>query len=105
MATMGRYCKAYPVDRFQEFPGWPRHLPVQADVPEEDRYYFLQENHTVTKDIFLEDVVFGDITDEWRRFCRETLTFEVPEDIPEAPAQAAAEPRDAEPATAEAASR
>ena len=85
MATMGRYCKAYPAQRFQEFPGWPADLPVPEGVPEEDHYYFLQENHTVTSDIFLEDVVFGDVSEEWQRFCREVLAFEVPADIPDAP--------------------
>lgn len=80
---MGRYCKAYPADRLRQFSGWPRE--TAADVPEDERYYFLQENYTVTKDIFLEDIVFDQVSNAWRRFCHDTLAFEIPAEILDPP--------------------
>ncbi len=41
---------------------------------------FLQEDFTVTADIFIdEDVIFSDVTPDWIAFCQATLQFEVPE--------------------------
>lgn len=88
MATMGSYCKAYPAERFAEFQGWrerhdgPQEPPAesgdQADSPD-DRYLFLQENFVVTEDVFIDErVVFDDVTDEWKDFCRTALQFDVP---------------------------
>jgi hypothetical protein len=119
MATMGRYCKAYPLARFREFADWPADI-VAGDLAEGDAkppetaatsaataeaaaiggasgdassdaasndeedsldYLFLQENLVVTRDIFMdEQIVFERVTPEWEAFCRDTLSFAVPED-------------------------
>ncbi len=88
MATMGSYCKAYPISRFQEFPGWSaRPLPPVPDDGEEDDdapldepYLFLQETLVVTDGIFLDErIVFDAVTPEWTEFCHATLGFSVPE--------------------------
>lgn len=113
MSKMGRYCKAYPVERLQSFGGWTenhQHEPekeerpnsgngvsgngasgngasVHGAQPAENDYLFLQENFTVTKGIFLdEDVVFDNITPEWIDFCKNTLDFAIPADVAEADA-------------------
>lgn len=93
MATMGRYCKAYPVERLRGFAGWTPNLqnlrPAGGQAEEDTRerageltdsdYLYLQENFTVTDGIFIdENVVFGEVTPEWVDFCRETLKFEAP---------------------------
>lgn len=84
MATMGRYCKAYPIARFREFPNWPGDdvtMPTDPADGEPQDYLFLQESLVVTRDIFAdEDVVFDRITPEWEAFCRDALNFAVPED-------------------------
>jgi hypothetical protein len=117
MSKMGRYCKAYPVERLQDFGGWTgsqQREPEKEERPEsgngvsgngasgdgasghdaqptENDYLFLQENFTVTKGIFLdEDVVFDDITPQWIDFCKNTLNFEVPADVAEAGEEEAA---------------
>jgi hypothetical protein len=93
MAKMGRYCKAYPITRFREFPGWTENAQnarkvkqevggVEVDAPrpltDEDHLY-LQENLVVTDDIFLdENIIFDGTTTEWADFCKNTLKFEVP---------------------------
>src|SRR5258706_14550928 len=66
MAKMGRYLKAYPLDRLREYPGWDAAAIYAGDRP----YLYLQENYTVTQGIFLdEDVVFDRVTPEWTTFC------------------------------------
>lgn len=99
---MGRYCKAYPVTRFREYPKWKEHTanlrppddsPSSTTTPRtlgEDDFYFLQENYTVTDDIFLDQyVVFDDVTPEWVAFCTHVLEFEVPPELAEPTAAAA----------------
>jgi len=90
---MGRYCKAYYLSDFREFPGWPGHpgyqktekravdgKEVEEKRPLADRdILYLQESRVVTDGIFLdENVVFDDITPEWTEFCTKRLNFEIP---------------------------
>ena len=89
MATMGRYCKAYPLERLRAFPGWyeaagharpddgdpaagPRALTGDAVV-------YVQEDYTVTDGIFRDEhVLFDAVTPEWKTFCHDVLHFEIP---------------------------
>jgi hypothetical protein len=97
MAKMGRYCKAYPIERFREFSGWTENTqnmrrekqPGEAKDAEATEqsdgggYLFLQENYVVTDGIFLdENVIFDNTTPEWIDFCTNRLEFEVPSDEP-----------------------
>lgn len=84
---MERYCKAYPVERFQEFPGWGKKTSSPAaetatpakDEEEPARYLYLHQDYTVTDGIFSgENVVYEDLTPEWIEFCKDVLKFEVP---------------------------
>ena len=92
MANMGRYCKAYLVKRFREFDGWSENLAnlrkdrlpedSQAATPtlNDDDHLYLQENLVVTDGIFIdENVVFDQVTPEWREFTASTLNFAVPD--------------------------
>ena len=100
MANMGKYCKAYLVKRFREFPKWTENTsslrPLEEDGKEpqprnsltDDDYLFLQENFVVTDGIFLDQhVVFDTVTDEWKQFCAEILRFETPDYLRETPAE------------------
>ena len=93
MRKMGKFCKAYPIQRFREFSGWKenaanaRKETKQIDGKEtevvkeltDDDYLYLQEDFTVTDSIFLaENVIFNDVNDEWKEFCVQTLKFEIP---------------------------
>jgi len=93
MRKMGRYCKAYPIQRFREFSGWKENAEnaaketKQVDGNEieavreltDTDYLYLQEDFTVTDGIFLEEnVIYDDVTPEWKEFCLQTLKFEVP---------------------------
>jgi len=108
MAKMGRYCKAYPVSRLRQFAGWSenganlkkekqqvdgKEIEVDRELTD-DNHLYLQEDFTVTDGIFLdENVIFNDVTPEWKEFCQTELNFEVPAYDPP-PAAAAAEAAD-----------
>jgi hypothetical protein len=88
MATMGNYCKAYPINRFSVFPQWGEKAklnPVEAhseidDTSNINDYLFLQESLIVTSGVFLdEDIVFDQVTPEWEEFCKNELGFEIPD--------------------------
>lgn len=99
MKKMGKYCKAYPIETLKRFGGWTDslELPSRTDVGggekqdnnegDKDKkdelalrnYVFIQEDYTVTRDIFIdEEVVLAEVTPEWTEFCRQELHFEVP---------------------------
>lgn len=74
---MERYCKAYPVERFEEFPGWGKKNVSKGE--ESAKYLYLHQDYTVTDGIFSgENVVYEDLTPEWIEFCQNALRFEVP---------------------------
>ena len=88
MKNMGKYCKAYEIEKLMAFPGWAENVKdVEApasrngetvDEQAPATFYYLQENYTATDGIFLdENVVFDAVTPEWVEFCRDKLKFEV----------------------------
>lgn len=92
---MGRYCKAYHARMLRDFSGWSENLANlrpekrtengrETEVPRsalaDDDILYLQENYIVTDGIFKdENVVFEAVTEEWKRFCAESLDFRIPE--------------------------
>lgn len=99
MGKMGLYCKAYPIERFQEFSKWQEQAKAipplinpesgqETAQAEENilhgRFLFLQENFTVTQSIFLdEQIIFDQVTDDWKDYYRNVLEFEVPSEVAE----------------------
>ena len=101
---MSNYCAAYEARNFRKFPGWTenaanvRKEKQEVDGKEveverkldDDSILYLHESYIVTDDIYNDEhVIFDNVTDEWKRFCHETLSFEVPVyepiEIPRAP--------------------
>jgi hypothetical protein len=93
MATMGKYCKAYLLKQLRQFSQWTERLEnVRKDKQEvdgkevevareltDDDFLYLQENYVVTDGIFLdENIIFDNVTAEWKEFCHQTLGFEIP---------------------------
>ena len=80
---MGKYCKAYPIERFQAYDGWSEKgrdnsETTNGDSPDAE-FFYLQENYVVTDGIFKnENVVFDNVTDAWKSFCHDVLKFEIP---------------------------
>ena len=91
---MGRYCKAYPITRFRAYSAWSeksenvrpdrqivdgKEVDVPRELTDEDHLY-LQENYVVTDGIFKgENVIFDDVTPQWREFCEKELEFRIPD--------------------------
>ncbi|MBN3942872.1 hypothetical protein [Nostoc sp. NMS9] len=93
MATMGKYCKAYSLKKLREFSQWTEcakntrreNKSVEGKEVEsnrqltDDHFLYLQENYLVTDGIFKdENIIFDNITPEWKEFCHKTLAFEIP---------------------------
>jgi len=93
MTTIGKYCKAYSLKKLREFSQWNERIEnikkekkqisgKEVDVPREltdDDFLYLQENYVVTDGIFKdENIIFDNITPEWKEFCHNTLEFEIP---------------------------
>jgi hypothetical protein len=107
---MGNYCKAYLAQQFRQYSGWTenkanvrkekkeidgKEVEVDRDL-DDDSILYLQENYIVTDGIFKdENIIFENVTDDWKHFCTETLAFEIPVyepiEIPKAP-EAEAQP-------------
>ena len=93
MAEMGKYCKAYLAKQFREYPNWTekkenvrkekkevdgKEVEVEREL-NDDSILYLQENYVVTDGIFKdENIIFDDVTDDWKSFCHSTLAFEIP---------------------------
>lgn len=91
MAIMGKYCKAYPVKKLREFTQWTEYSQntrkeknnnhesgVNRRLTNDD-FLYLQENYIVTDGIVKdENIIFDNVTPEWKRFCQKNLAFEVP---------------------------
>ncbi|WP_414582638.1 hypothetical protein [Scytonema sp. PCC 10023] len=93
MATMAKYCKAYSLKKLRQFDQWMENLEntrkekQQLDGKEvevkrvltDDDFLYLQENYIVTDGIFKdENIIFDNVTPEWKEFCQKTLAFEIP---------------------------
>ena len=88
MAEMGKYCKAYLAKQFRQYPGWSENAAnVRKEKKEvevdrqlnDDSILYLQENYVVTDGIFKDqNIIFDNVTDDWKQYCHEKLAFEIP---------------------------
>lgn len=97
--TSREYCKAYYLKDLRQFPGWPaNHQASSKEAPsaatgsngnngeaaleDEEEVAFLHSDLTVTKSMWREvDVIFDQVTPEWKQFCENVLKFKVVEDL------------------------
>lgn len=93
MAIMGNYCKAYSLKKLRQFSQWTEHAEntrkenKEIDGKEfevnrkltDDDFLYVQENYVVTDGIFQDkNIIFDNVTSEWKDFCNKTLQFEIP---------------------------
>jgi hypothetical protein len=92
MATMGKYCKAYPIAKLRQFSQWTEYgenvrketkeidgkeVEINRELTDND-FLYLQENYVVTDGIFQdENIIFDKVTLEWKDFCHNILMFEI----------------------------
>jgi hypothetical protein len=93
MAIMGNYCKAYSLKTLRKFDEWAEYSEnirkekqevdgkdVEVNrISTDDDFLYLQENYVVTDGIFKdENIIFDNVTPEWKEFCQKNLGFEIP---------------------------
>lgn len=85
---MPSYQHAYRLGQIRRFAGWKESPALLAEDAtdelrgplEDDTVVFLHEDLSVTGTCFADShVLFDEVTDAWRLFCRETLQFVVPD--------------------------
>src|SRR5262249_24608460 len=78
-----KYSKAYHLRSLRDFSGW-KEISGQADQHSlsDDDVVFIHQDHTVTKSMWHdENVIFNQVTPEWREFCANKLEFKAPTDL------------------------
>jgi hypothetical protein len=80
-----KYCAAFHLEELRGYPAW-KEQPVKAGdngaEPAGDEVVFLHQDYSVTKSIWPgEGVVFDDVTEQWKDYCRTRLKFAVPDDL------------------------
>jgi ankyrin repeat protein len=89
--TKRKYCMAVHLKDLRQFPNWKENNVAAntngngsgADQALSDSsIVYLHENFVVTKSIWHEEnVIFDDVTREWKHFCTTVLKFRVPDDL------------------------
>ena len=73
------YCKAYVLKELRRFPAW---ADSAHNGLTDDDTVFLHQDFTVTRSVWHdEDVIFSQVTPEWRTFCADVLKFKAPDDV------------------------
>jgi hypothetical protein len=84
-----KYCAAYPLEELRRYPAWPAAEGsgaasdgVQPVDPADSEVVFIHQDYKVTKSIWPdESVLFSDVTEQWKDYCRNELKFSVPDDL------------------------
>lgn len=89
------YFASYHLGELRRYPAWAENRPDGRDgnpgatngqphdgaLPDEE-VVFLHQDYIVTKSIWRdEDVIFNDVTEQWKDYCRNELQFAVPDDL------------------------
>ena len=95
MAQNSPYCKAYLASSFRAFPSWTektdklrkgkkvvdgKEVEFDRTLIEDGDILYLHDSYVVCDGIFNdENIVFDNVTEEWKNFCKQTLGFSIPE--------------------------
>ena len=87
------YCKAYRLEELRRFEHWSEsrinwktadeteNHASDAEIPDDD-VVFIHQDYMVTESIWPnENVIFENVTPQWRDFCNTVLGFKVPDDL------------------------
>jgi hypothetical protein len=94
-ASDRKYCMAYHLGDLRRYSQWTESKLEAGDAskaagdqngqPEslsDEDVVFLHQDYTVTKSIWPgEDVIFADVTEQWKDFCNNELRFAVPDNL------------------------
>lgn len=74
---MRNYCKAYLLGDLRRYPGWPER--GSGDWADDSVVYIWDDFTVVRNPMQINEMPLLDAADEeWERFCRDELAFEVP---------------------------
>lgn len=77
-ASARNYCTAYYLGDLRRYPDWTS----DAHDLKDDDVVFLHQDYTVTRLMWAgEDVLFNDVTEQWKKFCNNELRFAVPDSL------------------------
>lgn len=91
-----KYCKAYPLSKLRQYAGWSENTinwqengnnngangSSNDHVFNDEDIVFLHQDYTVTQSMWHnENVIFNQVTPEWKEFCTDTLQFKVLDDL------------------------
>jgi hypothetical protein len=80
---MRKYCKAYHLKDLRQFADWTEKSEEHEEELTDESVVYLWDDFTVVRSPVIPDkgLLFDTITPEWQAFCKETLQFEIPEDL------------------------
>jgi hypothetical protein len=80
MPTLSAYCKAYLESQLVSYSSWnAKQVPTESPAEDVEAVVFVHDDYVVTRGIYRDDgIVFDDVTEEWKAFCKEQLGFSIP---------------------------
>lgn len=75
---MKQYCRAYLLADLRRFPAWS----PEGGLPGDTVVYLWDDLTVVTNPVVPDQgVLWESVTEDWARFCRDNLKFEIPEGL------------------------
>lgn len=78
------YAKAYKLKDLRQFNGWIEQKQEGEEAATDESVVFIWDDFTITTEHFdgkQKGALYNDVTPEWQEFCKNTLNFEIPEDV------------------------
>jgi hypothetical protein len=81
--NMRNYCKAYYLKDLRQFHSWTEVDEEHEETLSDESVVYLWDDFTVVRSPVIPNkgLIYDDITPEWETFCKESLKFEIPEDL------------------------
>ncbi len=74
-----KYCKAYHLKQLRPFPSWTETEKITGLA--DDAIVYLHQDYRVTRSMWNgENIIFDQVTPDWKKFCSTVLGFKVPDD-------------------------
>lgn len=76
MKNIGKYSKAYLLNEVNKY------VNFKMKVSTDKEYVFIQDDYTVTADVYKDErVIFDKVNEQWIDFCKSKLGFTIPDYI------------------------
>lgn len=71
MKNIGKYSKAYLLNEVNKY------VNFKMKVSTDKEYVFIQDDYTVTADVYKDErVIFDEVNEQWIDFCKSKLVFQ-----------------------------